>query len=121
MHAAAGDSFEDAEDPLPVSEHVENAGHLADVLGEKKVTLATQRQAEELTGLQSGGISALALTHKRFQVVLDNSSLDFPAIAVSAGQRGLNVRLAPEDFLEVTAGITAPIARPIDPHENSNP
>ncbi len=66
---------------------------LAAVLGEKKVQLATQREAEQLTGLQAGGISPLALINKGFQVVIDQSAQNFPEIHVSGGQRGLNLRL----------------------------
>ena len=45
---------------------------LAAALGEKKVHLPTEREAEQLTGLQAGGISPLALIHKGFQVVIDS-------------------------------------------------
>ncbi len=44
---------------------------LAKALGEKKMILPTEREAEELTGLQAGGISPLALLNRGFQVVLD--------------------------------------------------
>src|SRR5262245_31597072 len=41
---------------------------LAAFLGEKKVHLPTEREAEQITGLQAGGISPLALINKGFQV-----------------------------------------------------
>ncbi len=44
---------------------------LAAALGEKKLSLPTEREAEQLTGLQAGGISPLALINKGFVVVLD--------------------------------------------------
>ena len=44
---------------------------LAGALGEKKVSLPSEREAEVLTGLQAGGISPLALVNKGFQVVID--------------------------------------------------
>jgi Cys-tRNA(Pro)/Cys-tRNA(Cys) deacylase len=47
---------------------------LAATLGEKKVHLPTEREAETLTGLQAGGISPLALINKGFQVVIDSSA-----------------------------------------------
>jgi len=47
---------------------------LATALGEKKVTLPTEREAETLTGLQAGGISPLALIGKGFQVVIDTAA-----------------------------------------------
>ena len=71
---------------------------LAKALGEKKLFLPTEREAEQLTGLQAGGISPLALINKGFQVVLDSSAQNFTEIHVSGGQRGLNIRL-PVDAL----------------------
>lgn len=71
---------------------------LAAVLGEKKVFLPTEREAEQLTGLQAGGISPLALINKGFQVVIDSSAQALGEIHVSGGQRGLNIKL-PVDAL----------------------
>ena len=59
----------------------------------KKVKMATHDQAEALTGLQTGGISALALINKGFDVYLDDRAQGYAEIAVSAGQRGANLLL----------------------------
>ena len=75
---------------------------LAAFVGEKKLRLPTQREAETLTGLQAGGISALALIHKGFQVVLDSGAQSYDRIHVSGGQRGLNLRLPVTDFINLT-------------------
>lgn len=75
---------------------------LASALGEKKVHLPTEREAEGLTGLQAGGISPLALINKGFQVVIDSSAQNFAEIHVSGGQRGLNIRLSPNDLAKLT-------------------
>ena len=75
---------------------------LASALGEKKVHLPTEREAEQLTGLQAGGISPLALINKGFQVVIDSSARNFSQIHVSGGQRGLNIRLSPDDLATLT-------------------
>ncbi|MFZ5905151.1 MAG: aminoacyl-tRNA deacylase [Chloroflexota bacterium] len=66
---------------------------LAAFLGEKKVHLPTEREAEQLTGLQAGGISPLALINKGFQVVIDSAARNFEEIYISGGQRGLNIKL----------------------------
>lgn len=66
---------------------------LAAALGEKKVRLPSEREAERLTGLQAGGISPLALINKGFQVIIDSSALEMEEIHVSGGQRGLNIKL----------------------------
>ncbi|MBC7316605.1 MAG: aminoacyl-tRNA deacylase [Chloroflexi bacterium] len=76
---------------------------LAKLLGEKKMRMATQREAESLTGLQVGGISALALLTKGFRVVVDASALSWERVLVSAGQRGLNLELAPQDLIALVA------------------
>lgn len=75
---------------------------LAAALGEKKVTLPTESEAEQLTGLQAGGISPLALIHKGFQVVIDTAAQGLAEIHVSGGQRGLNVRLPVAELAKLT-------------------
>lgn len=72
---------------------------VAAAVGEKKVAMASHREAEALTGLQVGGISALALRDKRFAVYLDRSALAHDRIMVSAGKRGVNLRLSPHDLI----------------------
>jgi len=74
---------------------------LAKFLGEKKVTLCTQREAEEMTGLQAGGISPLALLNRGFEVVLDDSVRDQDQIYISGGRRGLNIRITPEAIIQL--------------------
>jgi len=85
---------------------------LAKFTGEKKLTPATQREAERITGLQSGGISPLALLNKGFRIILDQSATHHTEIHISAGQRGLNVRLQVKDFLDVTHARLAEICTP---------
>ncbi len=85
---------------------------LASALNEKKVTLPTEREAEQLTGLQAGGISPLALINKGFQVVIDQSAKNFPAIHISGGQRGLNISLPVDDLANLTHARFASITRP---------
>lgn len=89
---------------------------LAAALGEKKVYLPTEREAEQLTGLQAGGISPLALINKGFQVVLDISAQDHAEIHVSGGQRGLNIRLPVADLIKLTNARLAPVC-----HESNSP
>ncbi|MCG2769082.1 MAG: aminoacyl-tRNA deacylase [Chloroflexota bacterium] len=76
--------------------------HLAQAIGEKRLHMATQMEAESLTGLQVGGISALALVNRGFDVFLDRSALDLDRIVVSAGRRGINLRLRVEDLVRAT-------------------
>jgi Cys-tRNA(Pro)/Cys-tRNA(Cys) deacylase len=75
---------------------------VARLIGEKKVFLPTEREAERLTGLQAGGISPLALLHKGFQVLVDVSAQSYEMIHISGGQRGLNIRLPVAAFISLT-------------------
>ena len=84
---------------------------LARVLGEKKVFLASQKEAERITGLQVGGISPLALLSRGFQVVIDSSAESLGEIYLSGGQRGINIRLAPHDLIDLTNARVGTISR----------
>ena len=64
--------------------------------------MATHDQAEALTGLQTGGISPLALINKGFDVYLDEQAQAFTAIAVSAGQRGANLLVPVKELIQLT-------------------
>lgn len=87
---------------------------LAQAVGEKKVHLSTQREAEKLTGLQAGGISPLALLHRGFQVILDASAEGYSEIHISGGQRGLNLRLPTEALISLMGAKLATISGQTD-------
>ncbi len=82
---------------------------LAAVLNEKKIHLTSQKEAEQLTGLQAGGISPLALINKGFQVCIDQSAQAFSEIHISGGQRGLNLRMPVKDLAALVKARFAPI------------
>jgi Cys-tRNA(Pro)/Cys-tRNA(Cys) deacylase len=75
---------------------------LAKSVGDKKLKMASHRDAEALTGLQVGGISALALLNRGFDVYLDQSAAGFEQIIVSAGERGQQIELAVGDLVKLT-------------------
>lgn len=75
---------------------------LARSLDEKKLRMATQREAESLTGLQVGGISALALLNRGFEICIDEPALALEKIHISAGQRGVDLQLAVRDLVALT-------------------
>ncbi|MDX1520807.1 MAG: aminoacyl-tRNA deacylase [Anaerolineae bacterium] len=75
---------------------------VARAIGQKKVQMAPHKEAERLTGLQTGGISPLALMHKSFPVYIDQPVLGLERLLVSAGKRGVNLELAVPDFLRLT-------------------
>jgi Cys-tRNA(Pro)/Cys-tRNA(Cys) deacylase len=74
---------------------------LAKELGEKKLRMATQREAEQLTGLQVGGISALALLNRGFDICLDASAQGLEKIHVSAGVPGMDIEIGVNDLIGV--------------------
>ena len=75
---------------------------LAKAVGEKKLRMASHKEAESLTGLEVGGISALALLNQGFDVYIDRAATRLKRVLVSAGRRGINLGIAVEDLLHVT-------------------
>lgn len=88
---------------------------LAKSVGEKRLRMATLKEAEKLTGLQVGGISALALLGKGFDALIDAPALAHPEVYVSAGRRGTQIRLSVADLMRVTQ------ARAVAATSNENP
>lgn len=66
---------------------------MAAAAGEKKVQMAAHADAEKWTGLKVGGISALMLMDKHWQVYLDSPAAELQNIFISAGQKGMQLRL----------------------------
>ncbi|HUF54000.1 MAG TPA: YbaK/EbsC family protein [Dehalococcoidia bacterium] len=86
---------------VPVAEQADLKA-LAASLGEKRLRMATQREAERLTGLQVGGISAMALQKPGFDILIDERAILLEKVHISAGARGIDVELAVEDLVALT-------------------
>ena len=79
---------------------------------EKRLRMATQKEAETLTGLQVGGISPLALLQKGFRIFIDTSALPLEKIYLSGGQRGVNLSVSPADIVKVTGAMPVTTSPP---------
>ena len=80
------------------------------VAGAKNASMAAHKNAERLTGLKVGGISALALTHKNWPVYIDQAALENEHILVSAGQRGMQLRVPTAALVQLIQAKVADIS-----------
>jgi Cys-tRNA(Pro)/Cys-tRNA(Cys) deacylase len=94
---------------VPVSRQLNLKALAAAVVG-KRAEMAQPAAAERATGYVTGGISPIG-QRKRLPVVVDSTVLDWPTVYCSAGQRGLELQLAPADLVRITSAVVAPIAR----------
>lgn len=83
---------------------------LAAASGNRKIHLVSVKDLPKLTGYIRGGVTALA-SKKTYPVYADNSIERFEHISISAGIRGLQILLAPADYLRITKAILARIAQ----------
>ena len=86
---------------------------LAAAAGGKRAALAERAAAERSSGYVRGGISPLG-QRRSLPTVVDDSAVALASMYVSAGRRGLQVSLAPEDLIRLTAATTAPIRAETD-------
>ena len=83
---------------------------LARATGDKKIDTVPLKEVEPLTGYIRGGVTAMAC-RKPYPVYLDETAQLFDVISISAGLRGLQVLLAPDDYIRVLDARVVPIAR----------
>jgi Cys-tRNA(Pro)/Cys-tRNA(Cys) deacylase len=72
---------------------------MAMVSGNKKVEMVPMKEIQQLTGYIRGGVSPIG-TKKHYPIFLDESAMRFPSISISAGTRGSQVFISPEDLIK---------------------
>ncbi len=83
---------------------------LAAATGDKKIELVALKEVQPLTGYIRGGVTVLG-ARKEYPVVVDQTMELWNEVSVSAGQRGLQLLIAPADYIRATRASIAAIAR----------
>ena len=83
---------------------------LARLTGDRRTVVVPLKDVQLLTGYLRGGVTALG-GKKDYPVFVDETIILFDQIAVSAGIRGTQMLLAPDDYLRATKAITGPLTR----------
>jgi len=84
---------------------------LAAAAGEKKIELVPVKELQALTGYIRGGVTALA-AKREYPVFVDETLELFDVVSISAGMRGLQILIAPGDYLRATEGTIAALGQP---------
>jgi Cys-tRNA(Pro)/Cys-tRNA(Cys) deacylase len=82
---------------------------LAKLTGDKRIEMVPLKEVQARTGYIRGGVTAMA-GKRDYPVYVDETAELFDVISVSAGRRGLQILLAPGDYLRVTNAMIGAIA-----------
>lgn len=88
---------------IPVSSML-SMKKIAKAVGAKKAAMASKVEVERSTGYILGGVSPLA-QKKRLKTIIDSSAQTCSTIYVSAGRRGLEIELDPNDLCSLLNGV----------------
>ena len=87
---------------LPVSTQLD-LKLFAKAIGTKKAAMASKKIVERTTGYVLGGVSPIG-QRKKLRTIIDNSAAYYNTVYVSAGRRGLEIELSPNDLCSLTDG-----------------
>ena len=82
---------------------------LAAASGNRKIQLTPVKDLQSLTGYIRGGVTALS-TRKAYPVFVDETIELFDVVSISAGIRGMQILLSPQDYLKTTRAVLATLA-----------
>lgn len=92
---------------IPVDEELD-LKKVAKAAHDKKVEMIPMKDLLPLTGYIRGGCSPIGMK-KKFPLYIEETAILFEKIAVSAGQRGVQILLSPNDLCAYTEGSFAPL------------
>jgi Cys-tRNA(Pro)/Cys-tRNA(Cys) deacylase len=84
---------------------------LAQLTGDRKIEMVPLKDVQTITGYIRGGVTALGMK-KDYPVFIDETMQLWDLVSVSAGQRGTQILLAPDDYLKSVKGTYGEISRP---------
>lgn len=93
---------------------------IARLSGNKKVTMIHQKDLLSTTGYIRGGVSPVG-TKKAFPTWIDESALEFDRIAVSAGMRGMQLILSPQDLIRAVGASVGSLKDSVRVETSSEP
>ncbi len=88
---------------------------LARLSANKKVEMVDKDEIHRLTGYLRGGVSPLG-GKKAYAVYVDGSALNQPRLSISAGMRGLQIVVAPQDLVRVARATIGDLTETASPH-----
>jgi len=87
-----------------------NLKSLAKLTGDRKMEMVSLKEVQPLTGYIRGGVTALACK-KDYPVYIDETAILFDRISVSAGVRGTQILLHPDDYIKTVKAVAGDIAQ----------
>ena len=82
---------------------------LARAAGLRKAEMVSLKEVQPLTGYIRGGVTVFG-AKKAYPVYVDETVILFDQISVSAGTRGTQLILKPEDYLKAAEALEVPVA-----------
>lgn len=80
--------------------------------GDKRVEMVPQREVLDLTGYLRGAVTPLGIP-RNYPVFIEETAMLWETIGISAGARGMELTLAPDDLIRITAAKVVDIARSV--------